>query len=171
MSSAENRILEAADEAYKSKVSIEQKAVRERYKSDKETIKKILKIVKSRLVYKELGDRYYNRKYVVVTEEILLKDYTTPPERSWNHGTKIETHSNGKDITLTVNGHVYRHLGGLFTNYKEQIEKAIKDNDLEREKLSAKRDNIKNMEQLEPHVKKMLLEFQEVLNDNVKEVI
>jgi len=160
MSKIEDTLKRLADKAYKEKVTVEKAAIEKRYLSDKELLEQILEIVKSRLVYKEIGEYSYDRQYVVVTEEMLLEDYTSPPKNSWGAGTKIE--AKGKYLTISVNGHRYQHLGELFKTYKESIDKAIEDTQWQRDKLYEQRKELKQLNEQEPKIKKMLLEYNQL---------
>lgn len=156
MKTIEQKLTALADKAYKDKVKIEKVAIEKRYLGDKQMLEQILEIVKSRLVYKEVGDSW-SKKYLVVTEEMLFEDYTTEPKNSWNRGTKIE--KNGKYFTITVNGHRYSHLGELFKTYRNDIEEAIKKNQQESDMLYEKRKTIENLEKEEPKIKQMLSDY------------
>lgn len=167
MSEVEEKLKKIADKAYKDKVKTEKKAIEQRYLKDKTLLTEILEIVKKRLVYKETGDSW-QRNYTVVTEEMLFDDYTTPPKNSWNTGTTMK--ADGKYFVITVNGHRYSHLGELFKNYKAQVEKSIELNQFERDKLYEKRDTIKQLEKQEPHVKRMLEEYEKTLEEKQEEL-
>ena len=166
MSRIEEKLKELADNAYKEKVKSEKKAIEQRYLKDKTLLSDILEVVKKGLVYKEVGDTW-NRKYVVVTEEILFDDYTTPAKNSWSSGTEMK--SDGRHLTIKVNGNLYKHLGGLLEDYKEKIEKSIELNQYERDRLYDKRNLIENLEKQERHIKNMLEEYQASIQANEEE--
>jgi len=79
-----------------------------------EVLEKILAAVKDRLVYKEVNRSDYTRrkKYIVVTEDIVLQDYSTK-----NDGYSVETsiklvpasYYTYEHIEIRVNGHLYYH--------------------------------------------------------------
>lgn len=152
------KLLRIANKAYKEKLEKGKSEMELIFSKDKTVLKQILEIVEKRIVYKNVGENY-RPKYIVITEEILLQDYTTEREHQWSRETSI-----GEDkgeLIIKVNGISYYHLSGLLKKQKEDIEKCIENNSWERGKLYEKREALKHLEEAEPAIKKIILEYQE----------
>lgn len=163
-----SKIRDMARKAADEKIAADKAKLETAVTVDLEIIEKILAMVKDRLIYKVFSPQYGKKTYVVVTEEMVLADYTTKNERSYSHGTAIErveaSWGASAYTRIKVNGHIYYHAGDLFTKYKEEADTAAKKAQKEWELASERKGAIEELLALEPVVKEIMLNYQKHLS-------
>lgn len=155
MSELTKKMLKIANDASKAKIKQEKEELAKKHAQQKVTLERIAEYIDSGLVYKEIGD-HWRKKYQLVTEEILLADYTGAPASSYNSRTFIGKETDSGDFAVLVNGHKYLHVGNLIKNHLKNIENAIAKSYHETDLLTRKRDALQVMMKEESKVKKML---------------
>lgn len=162
MNKTVNKIKTLANKAAEDRLTNERQVVEDRVNADLQIIEKILEMVKDRLVYKEVKN--LGTKYVVVTEEMVLADYTTKPEGYSSGTTEIKEQEGSyysvRHIQIRVNGHIYYHAQDIFTKYEWEIKQLVENSEKERDIIQAKRRALQNMKELEPFVKEIMLNHQ-----------
>ena len=83
-----SKIKEMAYENVNKKLEEEKKETERKINSELEIVEETLKYIKNKLIFKKVGDNW-KHEYVLVTEEMLFKDYSIEPEYSWNKGIEI----------------------------------------------------------------------------------
>lgn len=166
MSKTADKIRSLASKAAADKIAERQQAIEKAVNDDLEIIEKILSMVKDRLVYKEDKSPHSNRKiYVVVTEDIVLYDYSNAPE--YGSGTSIRRigadYYNYEHTQILVNGHRYYHASDLIEKYKYEARKAMEKTEAEYNAVRARKEAIDNLSDLEPVIKELMLNYQKHL--------
>lgn len=159
----EDIILKIKEQAYDNvnrKFEEEKKTIEEKINNELEVVEEILKYIKNKLIFKKVGDNW-NRKYVLVTEEIFFQDYITEPDNSWYKGVKINYNRDNKyGPFIKVNGEYYYDIRYIIRNYEEDFEyfkNRLKDlND----QIKNIEDGVKTLKEKEPAIKKLIEEFQ-----------
>ena len=105
---------------------------------DKEQIEKALKLINDGFFYKK-----NNKKYVIVTEEIFLRDYSKECD-NWNKGLKFEykysyDYKKQEFKYIHVNGEYYYPIADMF----KWLEKEISD---KRERVEMLNENLNKVE-------------------------
>lgn len=159
----EDKILKLANKAADAKLKVERDKARARADADIEVIKSIVSMVKDGLVYKRVGR--FDSKYVLVTEDMVLEDYTNPAD-SYSKETKIETltmqYSCGpKYLRIKVSGHQYEHAKDIFNRFKFETEKAVELASQELDKARERQRLVKKLERQTPFIKEMMIRYQE----------
>lgn len=165
MSNAADKIRKLSLEAAEKKKSEREIEVQKLIDADIAVIERILKLVKDRLIYKEVG-QYSRKKYVVVTEDIALNDYANP-STGYSKETSIKQNDGGyysyPHVVIRLGGHVYQYAGDLIAKYKYEADQAMKKADQEYEAAKRRKEAIDNLEDLEPVIKELMLNYQEKL--------
>lgn len=84
-----SKIKEIAYENVNKKIEEEKKETERKINSELEVVEEILKYIKNKLIFKKVGDDW-KHDYVLVTEDIFFKDYSSEPKNSWNKGIEIK---------------------------------------------------------------------------------
>lgn len=163
MSKTANKIRELSKKAASEKIAEQQQAIEKNVNQDIAIIEKILAMVKDRLVYKEVTKVHSRRKtYVVVTEDIVLHDYSNRPD--YGSGTEIKQIEGGyysyPHTQIIVNGHIYLHASDLITKYKYEANKAMEKAEAEYRAAADRKEAIENLADLEPVIKELMLNYQ-----------
>lgn len=161
MSNTISKIREMSQKAAQEKVAAEQKRIEDTVSKDIEVLNKILEMIKDGLVYKEVKPPFGRRSYQVVTEEVVLEDYSNKPE--YGSGTKIEWNDGGyygyPHTVIMVNGHVYSHAADMLRHYKYLAEQAMKKLNVEREAAKDRLDAVENLLVIGPAVKEIMTNY------------
>lgn len=160
MSSAADKIRELSKKAAAEKIEKQQKDVENSVNKDIEVIEKILEMVKDRLIYKEYTPANSRRKtYVIVTEDIVLEDYSNPPQ--YGSGTSIKHVGSDfytyEHIAINVNGHKYYHAADLITKYRFDAKRAVEKAEAELKAANDRKYYLENMANLEPVLKDLMI--------------
>lgn len=144
------------------KIKQEQERIQATVDKDIEVLDKILEMVSERLVYKEVKAKFSSRAtYIVVTEDIVLEDYSNKPE--YGSGTSIKQVAAGyysyAHTSITVNGHKYYHASDLITKYKYEAQKAMEKAQAEYDAATARKEAIDRLAGLEPVIKELMLNW------------
>lgn len=166
MSNAADKLRKLSKEAAVKKISEQQAEIEKRVNQDIEIIDRVLAMVKDRLIYKEVEKAHSRRKeYLVVTEEIVLEDYSNPAQ--YNSGTKISWVEGGyysyPHTEIKVSGHTYHHAADLITKYKHVANKAMEKSEAEYNAAKERKEAIENMEDLEQTIKALMLNYNQHL--------
>lgn len=166
MSKVAEKIKALSNQVASEKLAEEQAKAEQRVAADIKIIEDILTLVKDRLIYKESEKAHSRRKtFLVVTEDIVLHDYSNPPEHG--SGTSI-TWQDGSyysypHTTIKVNGHRYYHAADLITRYKHDAAEAMKRSEQEYEAAKKRKQAIEDLEDLEGVMKELMLNYQKTL--------
>ena len=155
MSELTKKMLKIANDASKAKIKQEKEELAKKHAQQKMTLEKIAKFIDSGLVYKEVGDNW-KKSYQLVTEEILLADYTGEPASGYNSRTFIGKENDSNNTVVIVNGFKYFHIGDLVENHLKNIKNAIDKTHSEIDLLNRKYDALQRLKAEEPKMKKML---------------
>lgn len=151
MSDTVKKIKAIAKKAADERFANERAKLEENSKQDLAQLDRIIKMVEDKLVYKTVGDSW-NKKYVVVTEDIVFEDYTTSPKGYSQGKTGIfkneATYYQIAGVVIYVNGHVYYHAQDIFRRYENEVEQAIAITDAERDLVQKKKDGLKALKNL-----------------------
>lgn len=161
-----DKIRKLTEKAAADKLAEQQKKLESDVNEDIKVIEKILAMVKDRLVYKEVKKPYSNKTdYVVVTEDIVLEDYSNKPE--YGYGTEIKEIEAGyhgyRHTVIKVNGHIYYHASDLIAKYKFEAQKAMEKAEAEYDAARRRKEAIDNLADLEPVIKELVLNYQKHL--------
>lgn len=157
-----SKIKEKAYENVNKKLEEERKETERKINSELEVVEEILKYIKNKLIFKKVGnDRHPN--YVLVTEEMFFEDYNNEPKNSWNKGIEVNHERKNKwDCFIKVNGEYYYDVRYLIANYEEDYKNL-------RNRMSDLKIKFSNLEReaeellaLEPKIKKLLEQYQEI---------
>jgi len=164
MSDTIKKIKALAKEAADKRFADERKKLEDSSKQDLAQLNAIIKMVEDGFIYKQVGDSSYNRKYIVVTEDIVFEDYTNPP-KGYNSGKtgifkQEQTYYQVHGTVIYVNGHTYYHAQDIFRRYEDEIKRVTESNDRERDLIRDKKNALDNLKELEPAVKAILLNYQ-----------
>lgn len=161
MSAVTDKIRDLSKQAADKKVAEEQKKIEENVNKDIKVIETILAMVKDRLVYKKARSSSYKDTYTVVTEEVVLQDYSNRPE--YGSGTEIRQIEAGyydyPHMQIRVNGHIYLHAVDLITAYKFNAKMAMEKAEIELDAARRRKELIESMEALEPVIKELMLNY------------
>lgn len=166
MNKAAEKIRKLSKQAAAEKIAERQAELETNVNKDIEVIEKILEMIKDRLVYKEAKSPHSNRvKYVVVTEDVVLHDYSNRPE--YGAGTEIKqvggSYYSHPHTQIRVNGHVYYHAKDLIEKYKFDARRAFEKLQVEYDAARDRKERIESMEDLEPVMKELMLSYQKHL--------
>lgn len=157
-----SKIKEMAYENVNKKLEEEKKETERKINSELEVVEEILKYIKNKLIFKKVGDNW-KYDYVLVTEDIFFKDYSSEPKNYWNKGIEIKHKREKKwDYFIKVNGEYYYDVRYIIAGYKEDFD--ILDNRLNqlREYFSKIEEIEENLLKQEPKIKRLLEQYQEV---------
>lgn len=157
-----SKIKEMAYENVNKKLEEEKKETERKINSELEVVEEILKYIKNKLIFKKVGDDW-KYDYVLVTEDIFFKDYSSEPKNYWNKEIEIKHKREKKwDYFIKVNGEYYYDVRYIIAGYKEDFD--ILDNRLNRlrEDFSKIKEIEEDLLKQEPKIKRLLEQYQEV---------
>lgn len=157
-----SKIKEKAYENVNKKLEEERKETERKINDEIEVVEEILKYIKNKLIFKKVGDNW-RQNYVLVTEDIFFEDYNSEPEYNWRKGIEIKHEREKKwDYFIKVNGQYYYDVRYIIANYEEEYE-------ILKRRLSDLKSKFREIEEqergllaLEPKIKKLLEQYQEV---------
>lgn len=172
MKNIEQELLKIATENVNKKLEEERKKSEEKIKSEIQDVNFILELIEKKMLYKVVGRWSSNEKFIMVTKDIFLKDYTSEPKTDWHKkGIRIENWhgylSDNYDFRITINDEItYSHIGYIIKDFIDTL-KEKKDriyrlteglNDLEKkfEDLSNQETNIIKFVENYNEIKKQL---------------
>lgn len=157
-----SKIKEKAYENVNKKLEEERKETERKINSELEVVEEILKYIKNKLIFKKVSDGW-RQNYVLVTEEMFFEDYNSEPEYNWRKGIEIKHKRETKwDCFIKVNGEYYYDVRYIIANYEEDyksLKNKMSDLRIEFSKLEVE---AKELLALEPKIKKLLEQYQEV---------
>lgn len=167
MAKAVDKIRELSKQAAAKEIAERQAKVEESVNQDIAVIEKILAMVKDRLVYKETKAPHSNRRiYIVVTEDVVLQDYSNKPE--YGSGTSIKqvegSYYSHSHTVITVNGHKYYHAKDLIEKYKFDASMAFETLQVEYDAARDRKERLESMTDLEPVMKELMLNYHKHLD-------
>lgn len=164
----EKELLKIATENVNKKLKEERKKSEEKIKSEIQDVNFILELIEKKMLYKVVGRWHSDEKFIMITKEIFLKDYTSEPESDWHkkgitlknwHGWNLEN----CDLKIMINDEIeYRHIGYIIKDFTDTL-KEKKDriyriteglNDLERK--------FKELVNQETNIMKFVKEYEEI---------
>lgn len=127
MKNIERELLKIATENVNKKLEKERKKNEEQIKNEIQDVNLILELIEKKMLYKVIGRWSSDEKFIMITKEIFLKDYTNEPKESWHqkgikikdwHGWNLEN----CDLKITVNSEIeYRHIGYIIKDFIETL--------------------------------------------------
>lgn len=157
-----SKIKEQAYENVNKKLEEERKEKERKINSELETVEEILKYIKNKLIFKKVGDDWrYN--YVLVTEDIFFKDYSSEPKNYWGKGIEIR-HKREKnwEYFIKVNGEYYYDVRYIIANYKEDFDVLDKRLNRLRDDFSKIEEVKENLLEQEVKIKELLEQYQKI---------
>lgn len=123
-------------------------------------VEEILKYIKNKLIFKEIGDSW-NCNYILVTEEIFFEDYNKVPEYSWKKGIKINHKREHKySPFIEVNGERYYDIRYIIADYEQTFNGYEQRLQNLNERFREIEDKVKELKGREPAIKKLIEEYQ-----------
>lgn len=157
-----SKIKEKAYENVNKKLEEERKETERKINSELEVVEEILKYIKNKLIFKKVGDNW-REDYVLVTEDVFFEDYNSEPEYNWRKGIEIKHKREKKwDYFIDVNGNYYYDVRYIIASYEEEykiLERRLSDL---RNDFSKIEEQERRLLALEPKIKKLLEQYQEV---------
>lgn len=173
MKSIEQELLKIATENVNKKLEEERKKSEEQIKNEIQDVNFILELIEKKMLYKVIGRWSSDEKFIMITKEIFLKDYTSEPTSNWHkkgitikdwHGWNLEN----CDLKITINNEIeYRHIGYIIKDFIETL-KEKKDRIYRvTEGLNGLEKNFKELVNQEANIMKFVKDYndiQELLN-------
>lgn len=155
-----SKIKEQAYENVNKKLEEEKKATEAKINEELDVVEEILKYIKNKLIFKEIGDSW-NCNYVLVTEETFFKDYNKEPEYSWKKGIKIN-HKRERKYSpfIEVNGERYYDIRYIIANYQETFDGYKMRLQNLNDSFRKIKEQAKELKEKEPAIKKLIEEYQ-----------
>lgn len=152
------RITQLAEQKVAEKRAVQEKKMQETLDRDIADVGTILEAIKNKLLYKK-GKNYWEA-WQLVTEEMFYEDYLRTTEYGWQKGIRFrnDERSNIGEY-VEVNGELYFDMRYLINTYALDLEKAIKNNRLEYDKLKEKKEHYDALVHDEPHIKSLMQEY------------
>lgn len=155
-----SKIKEQAYENVNKKIEAEKKATEAKINEELDVVEEILKYIKNKLIFKEIGDSW-NCNYVLVTEEIFFADYNKEPKYDWNKGIEINHNKERKyDPFIEVNGERYYDIRYIIANYEQAFNGYKQRLQNLNESFREIEDKVKELKGREPAIKKLIEEYQ-----------
>ena len=155
-----SKIKEQAYENVNKKIEEEKKATEAKINEELDVVEEILKYIKNKLIFKEIGDSW-NCNYILVTEEVFFEDYNKEPEYSWEKGIKINHNKERKyDPFIKVNGERYYDIRYIIANYEQAFNGYKQRLQNLNESFREIEDKVKELKGREPAIKKLIEEYQ-----------
>ncbi len=123
----EKELLKIATENVNKKLEEERKKSEEKIKNEIQDVNFILELIEKKMLYKVVGRWSSDEKFIMITKEIFLKDYTSEPKENWHkkgitikdwHGWNLEN----CDLKITINDEIeYRHIGYIIKDFTDTL--------------------------------------------------
>lgn len=157
-----SKIKELAYENVNKKIEEEKKETERKINQEIEVVEEILKYIKNKLLFKNIGDTYYPN-YILVTEEIFFKDYNSVPKYDWHNKIEI-IHDRKKkwEPFIKVRGHDYYDIRYLIRHYEEDFEALSRRLNNLREDFRKIENVAEDLKKQEPKIKKLIEQYQQV---------
>ena len=157
-----SKIKEIAYENVNKKLKKEREETERKINSELAIVETVLKYIKNKLLFKKVGDSWW-QDYKMVTEEMFLTDYSREPEHSWSKGIEIKyQREKNWDYFIKINGIYYYDVRYIIRNYEEDFNNLNRRLNRIREDFSKIEEIKQNLLEQEPKIKNLLEQYQEV---------
>lgn len=141
-------------------------AIKKQLDADREVLNKAIELVNSHTLYKKVSTGRSAYKYVLATEEMLKEDYISEPKRSYCHKGIRFLDSDGFNKSYNtgvfeVNGETYYDIHYALERYEKSINDKILTVSHLNERINELKNDLKEMEENYPTLKKAVIEWQE----------
>lgn len=163
-------ITEKINEVVKSQIEAKRLAETERMEkqleSDVSDIERVLEMIQKTLLFKKIPTQYGMKdRYVIVTEQTFLDDYTSEPENKFTakgiYWTSQEDLKKYYNPVVKVNGIRYYDIRSFIYVYAEDIDTLRRRVDDLLHKLCEAENDYKRLMDNFPHMQKMVMEWAE----------
>ena len=155
-----SKIKEQAYENVNKKIEEEKKATEAKINKELDAVEEVLKYIKNKLIFKEIGDSW-GCNYVLVTEKIFFEDYNKKSKYDWQKGIEINHNRERKyEPFIKVNGERYYDIRYIIANYEQTFNGYKQRLQNLNERFREIEDEAQKLKGREPAIKKLIEEYQ-----------
>ena len=159
-----NKIQQESERQLEQKRLAEENRVKDELEKDREKLESLLEMIENRMLYRKVGN--YTKKYEIVTPEILLHDYITPPESTYiakgiRYNVDWNDNKNCYQSVVSVNGHNYYDMRYILYAYEQDVEYLRSKYRRAKEILDEVDDGLEKVNKEYPKIVKMMHEWAE----------
>jgi hypothetical protein len=158
------QVLENTKLEVSKKIETQKKQIETKLNTEIDTLEKIITLISQKVLYKK-----HNNKYILVTENVLLEDYSRETKYGWQKGVEYKEEDDYRTpkINIKVNGESYHHIGYLLYDYEKQLNDKIKTSHYQWQQLTEQKEVYDNLRKQEPMIIKLITDFQTMQDDLV----
>ena len=161
------RLLKLAEERVKEKINEERRKTEKQIENEIKDVEFILELIEKKMLYKKIGKNYEkNQKFVMITKEIFLEDYSKEREYDWQRKLEIKDNeffdSENYELKIIVNGVNYYHIGSIIKDFETELKKKIDRIKYVTEGLYDLEKDFEQLKNQEQNIKKFIEDYNEV---------
>ena len=126
MKDIKQELLKIAEENVNKKLEKEMEKNKKRTEKEIEDVNFILELIEKRMLFKITGSWSEPKRFVLITKEIFLEDYSKERKYDWQEKLQVKKYDNWRDnykLDIVVNGIRYEHIGCLMQDYRNELKK------------------------------------------------
>lgn len=119
-------LLKIANEQVNKKLEEERKKNEEKIQKEIQDVNFILELIEKKMLYKVINRWHSDEKFIMITKEMFLQDYTKEPKENWHkRGIMLKNWKGWKDsydLEITINDEIkYYHIGYIVKDFIETL--------------------------------------------------